>query len=70
MCNVNAKMLHIAAVINCSARVEALKEWLEEKAAYPLSVCGTSALQLQRHRDRAGERASLATCTSEVETKT
>lgn len=69
MCNVNAKILHLAAVLGYSARVEALKEWLEEKAVYPMSVCGASALQLQRNRGRAGEPDSLTTCVSEVKTE-
>jgi len=69
VCNVNAKILHFAAVLGYSARVEALKEWLEEKAGYPMSVCGASALQLQRHRGRAGEAVALTTSISEVKTE-
>ena len=60
MCKVNAKIMHFAAVLKYSVRVEALKEWLEEKAVYPLSVCGASVLQLQRYPGQAGEGASLS----------
>ena len=69
MCNVNSKILHFAAVLGYSARVEALKEWLEEKAVYPMSVCGASALQLQQNRGRAGEPVSLTNFISEVNTE-
>ena len=58
--------MHFAAVLGYSARVESLKEWLEEKAVYPMSVCGASALQLQQHRGRAGGVLSLTTCISDV----